>query len=340
MDEHMKKYLFLTGFVACFALMGVTAARADTTPSSCFTTHNPGDVTFDYTVYFKHDFPKVETNAQYGHGWCAMGRRKYSKESYVEANGCCTTEDLKEDNAKQQCCEKDNATVCFSTIWDDLKTDLEANANGQCGQNLYHELQSISVDGDKRILLIATADKTGRDAYNRDLAERRLREIKQLFTPEQQAKIMIINGGESNDNFTDTTGRNVAERTVRIIVAGESKVQSIIEGHATATVEANIKIVTGGRQVSAQRIRNIVANIKGMTADLDVSAWKDKHGNFNTSRLLSDSVAGVVLGTAGGLITSHVIKKNQLKGGFEDIKCTVGGQVVAEYSDDFMVGIR
>ena len=70
------------------------------------------------------------------------------------------------------------------------------------------------------------------------------------------------------------------------------------------------------------------------------SVWKDKDGNFNTARLASDSIAGVVLGTAGGLITSNVVKKNQVENGFEDIKCTIGGQNVAEWGDQFRVGIQ
>ena len=70
------------------------------------------------------------------------------------------------------------------------------------------------------------------------------------------------------------------------------------------------------------------------------SVWKDAEGNFNTARLASDSIAGVVLGTAGGLITSHVVKKNQIENGFEDIKCTIGGQNVAEWGDQFRVGIQ
>ena len=70
------------------------------------------------------------------------------------------------------------------------------------------------------------------------------------------------------------------------------------------------------------------------------SVWKDAKGNFNTARLASDSIAGVVLGTAGGLITSNVVKKNQVENGFEDIKCTIGGQNVAEWGDQFRVGIQ
>ena len=72
----------------------------------------------------------------------------------------------------------------------------------------------------------------------------------------------------------------------------------------------------------------------------DVSVWKNEEGKFYTARLASDSIAGVVLGTAGGLITSSVVKKNQVENGFEDIKCTIGGQNVAEWGDQFRVGIQ
>ncbi|MBP5363780.1 MAG: hypothetical protein J6Y49_00305 [Alphaproteobacteria bacterium] len=73
---------------------------------------------------------------------------------------------------------------------------------------------------------------------------------------------------------------------------------------------------------------------------LTTSVWRNAEGKFNTARLASDSIAGVVLGTAGGLITSHLVKKNQVKKGFEDIQCTIGGQKVAEWGDEFTVGIR
>jgi len=68
------------------------------------------------------------------------------------------------------------------------------------------------------------------------------------------------------------------------------------------------------------------------------SRWKNAAGNFNTARLASDSIAGVVLGTVGGVVTSNIIKKNQVKGGFQDIQCTISGQVVSEYGDEFIVG--
>lgn len=77
-----------------------------------------------------------------------------------------------------------------------------------------------------------------------------------------------------------------------------------------------------------------------IASSLDVNVWKDKDGKFNTARLASDSIAAVVLGTAGGLITSSVMKKHQVEDGFEDLKCTIGGQPVAGWGDEFTVGIQ
>ena len=99
-------------------------------------------------------------------------------------------------------------------------------------------------------------------------------------------------------------------------------------------------IASREQATSKANIESIAGKINTLKSGLSTSVWKNKDGNFNTSRLVSDSVAGVVLGTAGGLITSNVIKKNQIKGGFEDISCTVRGQVVAGYGDEFQVGIQ
>ena len=95
-------------------------------------------------------------------------------------------------------------------------------------------------------------------------------------------------------------------------------------------------------QLSAAKtkITKSASALKNMSEGFKVSVWKNKEGNFNTARLASDSIAGVVLGTAGGLITSNVVKKNQVKSGFEDIQCTIGGQVVADWGDEFRVGIQ
>ena len=92
--------------------------------------------------------------------------------------------------------------------------------------------------------------------------------------------------------------------------------------------------------MARSRIESAAKTLQGIESGLRVSAWRNDEGKFNTSRLLSDSIAGVVLGTAGGLITSNVVKKNQVEDGFEDLQCTVGGQVVASWGDEFRVGIQ
>lgn len=95
------------------------------------------------------------------------------------------------------------------------------------------------------------------------------------------------------------------------------------------------------KKTAEEDIKNFATtNLDSVVANFDRSKWRDIDGNFNTARLASDSVAAVVLGTAGGLISSKVIKKKQVENGFEDIKCTIGNQEVADWGDEFQVGIQ
>ena len=95
---------------------------------------------------------------------------------------------------------------------------------------------------------------------------------------------------------------------------------------AVANATSSISVATG--------------KLDSIVKTLEVNKWKDAEGNFNTARLASDSIAGVVLGTAGGLITSSVVKKHQVEEGFEDLNCTIGGQTVAGWGDVFSVGVK
>lgn len=96
------------------------------------------------------------------------------------------------------------------------------------------------------------------------------------------------------------------------------------------------------KNTDAERKKILAAEnvLKNIESGFKVSVWKDEEGKFNTARLASDSIAGVVLGTAGGLITSSVIKKHQIEDGFEDINCVIGGQSVAGWGDEFSVGVQ
>ena len=103
---------------------------------------------------------------------------------------------------------------------------------------------------------------------------------------------------------------------------------------------AGTKCVETPQTVATRKIGGALEDLRAFVADLEVSKWKDAEGNFNTARLASDLTAGVVLGTAGALITSSVVKKNQVENGFEDISCTIGGQTVADWGDEFTVGVH
>ncbi len=90
------------------------------------------------------------------------------------------------------------------------------------------------------------------------------------------------------------------------------------------------------------KVKNAQSVLSAFTASAteEASVWKTSEGKFNTTRLASDITAGVVLGTVGGVVTGNVIKKNQVKKGFEALHCTVGGQKVADWGDEFNVGLR
>ncbi len=107
------------------------------------------------------------------------------------------------------------------------------------------------------------------------------------------------------------------------------------------TVEREAKAkLTADQNASRGKITTLSTTLKEMQEGFKVTVWRNEDGTFNTTRLASDSIAAVVLGTTGGLVTSHVVKKNQVNKGFDDIQCTVGGQSVAGWGDEFRVGIQ
>ena len=100
------------------------------------------------------------------------------------------------------------------------------------------------------------------------------------------------------------------------------------------------KCVDSQETIAKGVINTSFPKFESLVSGLEVNKWKSADGTFNFARLASDSIAGALLGTAGGLITSRVVKKNQVKKGFENVRCVVGNQVVAEYGDEFTVGAQ
>ncbi len=128
-------------------------------------------------------------------------------------------------------------------------------------------------------------------------------------------------------------------KLLAVTPSGCTQPEQVISAGPVARLQA-VPQSAQATQMSQIRIKKIYSQLNDLSQSLGSSVWKTKEGNFNGARLASDSIAGVVLGTAGGLITSNVIKKNQLSGGFDEIHCSVGGQIVADYGDDFMVGMQ
>jgi hypothetical protein len=93
-------------------------------------------------------------------------------------------------------------------------------------------------------------------------------------------------------------------------------------------------------RVAKQKIENVHAKLKRKQDTFKVSAWKDADGQFNTARLASDSIAGAAVGAVGGLLINKHVKKNQVEDGFEALGCTVKGETVAQWGEEFSIDIK
>lgn len=121
--------------------------------------------------------------------------------------------------------------------------------------------------------------------------------------------------------------------------------KTVKEGNQCKCTEKNKELKNGKCEWSEAYLATIKIEIDKYYSKLTeisdsfkVSEWRDAEGKFNTARLASDSIAGVVLGTVGGVVTANLVKKAQVKQGFEDLQCYIGGQSVADYGDGFVVG--
>lgn len=136
----------------------------------------------------------------------------------------------------------------------------------------------------------------------------------------------------NDNNMTYNAGKNSCE-----CPSGTIKTGGVCKCPDPNKELVNGKCEYGDAHWSVQ-IDGYYSQLHGIIDGLKLNVWRDAEGNFNTARLASDSIAGVVLGTVGGVVTAHLVKKNQLKKGFEDIQCHIGGQSVADYGDGFVVG--
>lgn len=237
-------------------------------------------------------------------------------------------------NKKQQNCIKSWGTwkngQCVCEEFKNLKHE-----NGICvckDKNYIRDGASKTckpADGEKEKSECEAASDSG--AYW-DNGECKCRDIRKDFVGgkcTEKADIQKCNRIEGAE-WSDSLGKCVCKDSANMEF-NENKTACVVKEEVAKKRDAEALIV---------RVKETHQKLQKRQAEMKVSVWKDAEGNFNTARLVSDSVAGVVLGTAGGLITSSVVKKNQVENGFEDLKCTVGGQIVADWGDQFRVGIQ
>ena len=149
----------------------------------------------------------------------------------------------------------------------------------------------------------------------------------------------------SNDEpaAVNTDTRNECERGVTGYVMFEGVCMPIAQMQQIQSQRAEQQAA----QQAAQELQNLqsridryaetIMDIEDAHADDKVSAWKNAEGKFNTSRLLSDSIAGIALGTVGGLVVNKVVKDKHVETGFEEIGCAIDDERVADFDDVFVI---
>ncbi len=305
----MKRYTLCSLFLLCIFGSNALAASAPGLPNGrCFTESERG---IDYTVYFENARPTpAEENSTYA--------------------------------------------------------DVTPTATQQCKSELANTLGTLRAQStDDCIILLAGANAAGdASGYDNDaLSIRRAGIVLKMLTSAETHGdcIRAFVSGSANSYYQDQeTDETIdiytaEERSVRVIITRKSEVNNITlppitinltNNDTTVALSTSITTEYDDRVLLAKQtatdIGVIVSELNRMNDAFERSRsrWKTASGNFNGARLASDSIAGVVLGTAGGLITSNIIKKNQIRGGFEDLQCVIGGQIVANFDDDFTINMN
>ena len=172
------------------------------------------------------------------------------------------------------------------------------------------------------------------------------RQLAALVRTKVNAKEVVDLIYTHTQKFTDGQEKQLyailAEYTKQLSPGQYAQVQDMIKDYVDPKINAlNSRVSLEAQQrVAADKVASAMSILNAFSSGADVSVWKNADGKFNGVRLASDATAGVVLGTAGGLISNSLIKKSQVEKGLEGVACTVGGQVVADYGDEFSVGMQ
>ena len=233
---------------------------------------------------------------------------------------------------KTEACYKYEDNGFFYVYFDNNEHGFPVVDGKNCETEVKNKLQEILKDVDMKgraVLLTGGASSSGGSGGNSTLSLKRVATVKPVLVAlgVNIAKEQVA--GEANASSTDKW----EDRNVLITFVG---ITTLVDGGGNGGGNGD-----GGAVADNEKITNVYNQLMALgifSEKRDV--WTDKEGTFNEARLLSDSLAGVALGTAGGLISSHVIKKSQVKKGFEDIQCVIADKPVANWGDTFGVGIQ
>lgn len=202
-----------------------------------------------------------------------------------------------------------------------------------CGDKDCKWVGSVAVacpNGKKVTAPYAVVDNVKKNASEQDIKNAVMNKYRTAF---EKACEVSFEDKTTNIDFgvADSNAKGVVNiQGVNVVVQESAGTQSgTVSGTAQGTIDFNA--------VNAARDR-LAAFFKQV--DGDRSVWKNADGSFNATRLASDLTAGVVLGTVGGVVSGVLIKKSQVEKGFDALNCTVGGQKIADWGDEFTVGLR
>ena len=263
-------------------------------------------------------------------GFVVLGSASRSNSNHRATTAECQSK-LKESGNIALACDRAEF-VLANIIPDNVRNSV------QRGNNAASELS------DKKVLVLNMSDTNDRTYLNTGDANQQ--------TEISTTVLVIPKGVTCKDSEELTKAKKIMKQ-----YENDSKFPGVCKEVLTFCPDADkLKLVTRGQFGKIEECMGELAKLGFDTGDWDLwlkidglykkldgllaglSVWKNAEGKFNTSRLLSDSVAAVVLGTTSGVITSTLVKKNQIKKGFESLRCMVGGQPVADYGDEFVVG--
>ena len=202
------------------------------------------------------------------------------------------------------------------------------------------DVAALQAENEKLLNKIAALQSLSTTQRNQIAALRQ--EVSKKTTVQEVIQLILDNTKNLTDGQKNEVVALIVEYTQYLSAGQKMEVEAMIRLYVDPKFQKIDRDMEKMRQqqVARDKINSAMSVLNSFAASAKVSVWKNAEGKFNTARLASDATAGVVLGTAGGLISNHLIKKNQINKGMEDIQCTVGGQVVAGYGDEFMVGMQ